>query len=395
MKNINISIFKIIIFLLYFITICNINFAYIPFIQNIKYVLIIIIAIYLVPKVKTLLKKENILINILLLLFIIITLYSSFLNQNSISDRNTFKASIVYLAIILELFWCIEYAALTNKIKDLVSFYYNLTIIWTIIVDFLVLFMPNLYKETGYYICGGKFFVTYLHILLIGLYILNKRISKKKISKMFVAIIFVISLLISRIVDCNTGMLGILMFVFLVTINKKAWLTLKNQNIFVIFLLFCSAFCFMYKTILSSQIVQNIVVNTLGRNLTLTGRTDIYEALPVIMKNHYFLGYGYGSSYEVCMKNIGYANTQNGLAEWVLQIGIPGTATLVLIMYCVFLKASKKNNLHKITYPVIAYIYVLSFLGTVEITINIIFIFLLALLYGLSSDNNIQNCIEN
>ena len=76
-----------------------------------------------------------------------------------------------------------------------------------------------------------------------------------------------------------------------------------------------------------------------------------------------------------------YADTQNALLEWILQLGIYAVTVLVSLYVTIFSGIKKMDNNAQII-PLVAIIYVLVFLGSVEITMDMNFIFCIFLLYA-------------
>ena len=132
----------------------------------------------------------------------------------------------------------------------------------------------------------------------------------------------------------------------------------------------------MFRGILNYKPIQFFIVEILNEDLTLTGRLEIYDNDLEIISKKLFLGYGYGNSHDVMYDAIKAPNTQNGLLECVLNFGVLGTFILLLIIYNVFKNYDKNKN--KI--PLIIYIYAFSILGMVEVTINITYIAVIALI---------------
>lgn len=139
---------------------------------------------------------------------------------------------------------------------------------------------------------------------------------------------------------------------------------------------------FLYEFILSNVYVQDFVINVLHRSLTLTGRTDIYPLLLSVMRKRIWFGYGYGTTYDISVRYFGYADTQNALSEWIIQIGVIGVAFIFLLLFNIFKKAKKENLSSRWNYSLILYIYVLTILGTVEISFGRLMFGVLALLYA-------------
>ena len=163
-----------------------------------------------------------------------------------------------------------------------------------------------------------------------------------------------------------------------------------NPLFYVAILLVCCSFMYVFEIVLSNEIVQDFIVNTLGRSLTLTGRTRIYNKLPELLYKRLWTGYGFGSSYEICMQYGSFPNTQNGIAEWVLQVGLPATVILVVLIYVVIHMLHKSEMSGKAGIPGIFVLYVLAFLASVEVTINLAYFFWLAVLVGIALENEVR-----
>lgn len=98
-------------------------------------------------------------------------------------------------------------------------------------------------------------------------------------------------------------------------------------------------------------------------------------------------------------RGIGYADTQNALMEWLLQIGILGTSILFIILsYCMKkyykLILKSKNNLKEYSW-ILSFIYVYIILGIIEITYDMQFIGMILILYSISIGKNKGNEVHN
>ena len=105
--------------------------------------------------------------------------------------------------------------------------------------------------------------------------------------------------------------------------------------------------------------------------------------LPNIMKGHWLWGFGYGTGYEVLMR-YGIVDTQNGIFDWIQQIGVFGTM-LLAIWLCIAMKQPKNlcNINHSDVRSLTALAYVFVLLATVEITFSSKFLAIIVLLYGI------------
>ena len=144
-------------------------------------------------------------------------------------------------------------------------------------------------------------------------------------------------------------------------------------------------FMWGFEMILNNGQIIRIVTVYLKRSLSLTGRTIIYTKMAGVMKHHWLLGYGYGSTYEICYSKIGFADTQNALMEWIMQIGIVGTLCLVGILVFAFSISTKVINKKQWIWFG-AYVYTMVFIGTVEITYTMYFFGMLVWFYMLGNE---------
>ena len=80
-----------------------------------------------------------------------------------------------------------------------------------------------------------------------------------------------------------------------------------------------------------------------------------------------------------------YDNTQNGLMEWILQVGIIGTSFLVLFLYVLFFRISKAKPSTAII-PILSFIYVLTIIAMIEISLDLFYFMAIGLLYGMALD---------
>lgn len=107
----------------------------------------------------------------------------------------------------------------------------------------------------------------------------------------------------------------------------------------------------------------------------------IYRSINVVMSGHWLSGYGYGSSYEICMNTIHFPNLQNGVLDFIMQQGIISFILLLLIIFMVFHYASKYKTTRSTGFSVAIILYTYAILGMVEITIGQTFLVLLFMFY--------------
>ena len=125
---------------------------------------------------------------------------------------------------------------------------------------------------------------------------------------------------------------------------------------------------------------QAVIVEFLGRDLTLTGRTGIWSVVISKISNHPWLGYGYrsfwrgreGESIDVWYETFFLApNSHNGFLDLLVELGIIGLSCFILSYIKSFIRAITWLRLNSTAvglFPVIYLVYIL-FYNLVESTI--------------------------
>ncbi len=119
------------------------------------------------------------------------------------------------------------------------------------------------------------------------------------------------------------------------------------------------------------------LLNLLGRDASLTGRTDLWAAVMIAISRHPLLGYGYdafwlglkGESLQAAI-NAGWMapHSHNGYLELALGLGIPGLALFGLIYISFAISAMRylRRTTGATAYWPIAYVIFLAVHNTVE-----------------------------
>ena len=365
-----IKLSQIVTIFIYFIAFVRIY--YIDNFNTIRTVFMIFTAIFLIRYFKIYISTKYLKINVLLLCFLTIIIISALYN-----DMNGYRG-VFYAIQILEVFLFFEYVCENNILDNTLRLMKNLTLVLCIVSDLILVSSNNLFISSGgYYLIGNKFDISYIHIFLLALCIYFQK-EKDVIYKIQNVVIFVITIFITVKVDCSTGVIGTFILVILSLLNKYILKKLYNNKIAIGIVLFAFSFFLIYTAILNNGFVKYIISDVLNRDITLTGRTRIYEEIFGVIEGKVLLGYGYGNSYEILMKKIAAPNTQNALLECIFNYGIIG-ALMLLVIYNNIIKNSQENT--KI-YPIIAFVYMLTMIGMVEITLDLFFFSVLAIING-------------
>lgn len=370
--------------------------------NTIKYVFIVATAICLVIGFDYKSFKKHSKINTLSVIFCAVTVIFSIANRHNSFERNVVLASIVFAVVFLEFLFSMEYISDRGKIDLMIKIYFYLTLAVALLTDFFILTKG---ASDGLYLVGTKFTVAYTHFNLIGFYYLyNKTRSQKSILNkrdrlVATYVVYLIMILLTAFIsiktDCMTGVVGLAMLVLMLLLSNHASRFFINR-----ITLFCSTaisfwFLWIYDVILQNRVISNFVTNNLNTNLTLTGRTEIYDSMPRIMSGHWLYGYGYGSAFDVCSKRIGYSDTQNALMQVMLEIGVVGSVLLIIWQLYVFFRLKRTPSVYSYSLPIVVLIYVYILIGTIEITYNIQYYCLFLMIYALANDWKLSKTNED
>ena len=379
------------LFLLYHIVF--IKFPYISIYTTIQRLAIIFLFIIILPYSIQCLKKTNLTIKSLLVFYIVIVLISSIINRNNMIITNTVVSGISYVLTIIELFVVFSTVREKRSIEFIVRVFLFFTIFYIVATDLLIFVNHDMFLGE-YYLIGNKFNVGYKHLELIVLLLMKRNINLlKNRNNIFLNSILIISIIsgiiFSYLVDSTTGIISIVILGLLLLLKDKL---LYNSLFFVSILIGSSLVVIFINRLLTLGIVENFIVNVLHKNITLTGRTIIYDSIPKLIKGHLLFGYGYNTAYEVWTKYVSYMpNAQNGLINCVFEQGLIATSIMIILIKKIINKASKVKALYRIYKPIIALLYVYAIIATIEITIDLAFIGWVFLLYTSSLYNNSIN----
>lgn len=364
----------------------------IPEFTGMRRILLIVAGVCLFRKAKfvinTFRKKEYISIMVVLVLFLFSLVVSARMNMTTYADVKPVYATVNLCIFLIELFVIAVYAAEHKKVNQVFHFLFWYALIVVLVTDFIMFtgamtFTDGLFET---YLIGTKFSVSYIHIYLLAFFLMIQK-SKLRFKTRYIMLVLCFSFIVVAVaqhVDCNTGILGCLLLVgiFLVfNVSPNRWLKrFASGQVFTAFSVGSCVTAFLFEAILANPFIEHIVVDILQRSTTMTGRTEIFGAFILKMAGHWLWGYGYGSAYRTSMTLFKYADAQNGLLQWILQIGIIPTCIMVILFVMIFMRLAKVDNKMPIM-PVIALIYVFVILGTVEITMNMNFFLWMALIF--------------
>lgn len=163
----------------------------------------------------------------------------------------------------------------------------------------------------------------------------------------YITIINIIVPSIFIVFSKSSTALGILLILFVLLVVRNLRF---NDLIFgasVVFLL-------AYNFILNNPVSKYLIEDVLNRNITLTGRTYIWEYTGEMIRNNLFFGKGYFHLWDSNIPGIlnvfekygkEISNAHNAFYDTFARIGILGFILLILIFVEIFMKARKQRNI--------------------------------------------------
>lgn len=316
-----------------------------------------------------------------------ILLISTYINFSSVTY--VFKAFVYILGIVA--FYSIISIMYKTDDSNIFRIIYVIMSIFFLTNTISVFIFPNGLFDNDWrgimYLFGGKFTTFYLYYTWLALHAI--RLKDELYPEIFFWLIFGVVLCLK--IEISTGVLCVLITIILVVFKKFIWLI---KPIVLVFINAFIAIALLFsKGIFNNSFVQFVVVNILHRDLTFTGRIDIYQAFLQIIWKYRWIGAGFNNTIIKDNTERGYFNAQNGLLDVATKTGIIGTVIFLVLIYFAWRKASKyfKNSHNKILA-----VMVLGFFtcAIVEISFNYYFFILLFLLQGdirrMSRENKVE-----
>lgn len=348
----------------------------------------LLLLLFVIPDLKNIFNERNRTFNILLLAYLTVSAISVYYNSDTIKkyeltdeDQLIGITSIKYL-----LYNSIGVFASSVYVQRIANTRHIKTLLRTFIILFLVVLVPTyidiittpIDKEAlTEYSVGNKFNVGYYHLYLSAFYyFLNPRLKSKK-HKLTLLLFLLLMICSSIITQCSTMVVAALLFLFLSLFASEIIRDfLSSPKVIVISVILLDIGFFLFATwIMQSDLFQYIVTDLLNRDATLTGRLQVYADIRKTFTVSPWIGLGYGNSVVISRYFTNAYDTQNGLIELFIQIGIIGVVVFLLLLY-IASKNFEKNGI--LRYPFVAIIYTIIGISIVEIPFKLSFIFFLS-----------------
>lgn len=372
-------------------------------VSSIKLPLLYVGFVCLVLQIKTisrcLFKKNKFYTLLAMAVFCVLLVISMFANWKTNIGESPLRYTFRLLLYLVEVFLLMTVIAETGRGQAALNFLFWYLLLITIVNDTLMFtqiirFVVGRYES---YLVGTKFSVSYLHMNLLTMWVMCRyhKGGLRGISRWLVVVAAVFIALVAIRVNCMTGVLGsaLLVILFGMMDGSKRHKLFKFTSpwLLLLALVVSVAFAFVADAFTQIPVVKYFVEDVLNRDTSITGRTNIYQMYVANLEGRWLTGYGYGNGNDAALALFGYENVQNGLLQWVLQVGIPATIGMVAMMMQVFRLANRCSLERRAQLmPLVALIYMYIVLGTIETTFNMAFILWFALIYMVANERQMR-----
>ena len=377
----------------------------IPFYSSLKLPILYVAGICLVPQVPLIIKNFKKKKNFSVLITVVLVCLASFLSMRmNPRSTNVTRGTIRFILYMTELFVMVMRYEEKENVDELLHVSFVVLAILVVLTDFLIFtgWVTFVDGQLVSYLIGTKFNVAYAHMGLLILWVVKDLRLKReeRVTKFKILFGAIMSLVISVMVDCMTGVLGVIvLLIFLPKVignQERTNAFFISTKILTAFLVGSVVFAFIVDEVVNIPLVTKFVSQIMNRSTTLTGRTTIYSLFVSGMNGHWMWGYGFGNSFKAAFSLYGVANVQNALLEWLFVGGIPSAVLLVVLIVLIFKRikfADPKQR--KVAMPVVLLIYTYVIMGTVEITFDMSFLLWLALLFAIinTQQTTEKNCL--
>ena len=334
---------------------------------------ILLAIILLIFATKYLTRNINILLMAALIMFCMSSLYSSYLNRAGYM----LHVGIFNVLFFIETFGVFKYVRETKKIDVCINTLFFILAFYCFINDILMFISSETFYGNGKYFLYSKFYIAYLHMVLLTLY--QCRVNKKTYISL---LLWVISIAICIYTECSTGVVGLVILLLLLLLPDKIAMIMKNEFVALTVAIGSSLFLLLKDAMTLIPAVRYFIVDILHESINLNSRMTIYQSLTKILNIHPLWGFGAENNYDACQRFLVISpyeaapDAQNGLIDWLISYGRIGAIILLAVLFLCFRIARKKNREGNVYF--LCTIYSFFVLGSIEIVFDIIFFFLLS-----------------
>ena len=286
----------------------------------------------------------NIKLILLVMIYSFIILFSAVINNNI--TIGMIYTNFVYIGFIIYINYCM---------KDFKNFINALNILFTLLIIYnliLAIFVKSSYMYIGYQGSQKVFVGTFesrngismVMIPAIAFILIRSEYIYEKVRNKDILLCFMV-LIIILLSKSSTGFIVGSLLVIYVLLLKKIKIKLNINKLMSIYtIIYTQVVIFR----IQETVFRGFIENTLQKNVTLTGRTLIWDFIMKIIPNSLIFGYGRNDiiAQNAIIRDVTEAH--NGLLEILLCTGIIGLFVFILILLNVFKALNKSNS--KISY---------------------------------------------
>ena len=279
----------------------------------------------------------NIKLILLVMLYSFIILFSAVINNNI--TIGMIYTNFVYIGFII----------------DFKNFINGLNILFTLLIIYnliLAIFVQSSYMYIGYQGSQKVFVGTFesrngismVMIPAIAFILIRSEYIYEKVRNKDILLCFMV-LIIILLSKSSTGFIVGSLLVIYVLLLKKIKIKININKLMSIYtIIYTQVVIFR----IQETVFRGFIENTLQKNVTLTGRTLIWDFIMKIIPNSLIFGYGRNDiiSQNAIIRDVTEAH--NGLLEILLCTGIIGLFVFILILLNAFRALNKSNS--KISY---------------------------------------------
>lgn len=233
--------------------------------------------------------------------------------------------------------------------------------IFLLLNDILMIIMPGRFFGDGVdktFLLGNKFATGYDHMLLLLMVCILY--GKHPLIRKYLPFMFAVVCMICLYIDCNTAALGTAVFFLISYAPRQIQNLLSRKSVVFTAMVLCALFVFISNLLLIPS-VKYFITEVLERDLTLTGRAQIYEILPKVIRARPL--FGYGTSSEVIYRYTAAYNAQNGFFDLAVANGVPSACFFVFLITALIKKTETKEAGF-----ILGLIFAFLIMSTVEVT---------------------------
>ena len=235
-----------------------------------------------------------------------------------------------------------------------------------------VVTQDNEYLFSSNYIIGDKFLLSYMNMLCFAL-------IYWKIPSVVTLVVFgSISLWISVLVGCSTGVIGTVIMIIMILLSYPVRALPAHRLFLPILTVVLSVVAVAFTGLLTWGPFGRFITNVLGESSDLTGSIFIYPVLIGLFIKRPLLGYlTANGANQAVIGACGAADAQEGLFHILLANGLVG---VVLFLITEYVSIGRIHYMGRREHGLYAFVVAMTVCSVVEINLGLPFIFGLSLL---------------